>query len=112
MSSVFVVPSFYHIANAFHLVVRCNRVIEASQFLTNFSSDRMHMYNSVTNEWNAPPPTYDCIENNNGKSSNLTEYMTITEEEIRNQHKEDKCNESSPLGVIYNLLQLKRRFGL
>jgi hypothetical protein len=38
--------------------------------------------------------------------------MTITEEDIRNQHKEDKCNESSPFGAIYNLLQLKRRFDL
>jgi hypothetical protein len=36
-------------------------VIDAVTYLQYFSSDRSHMYNTQTKQWNAPPPTYDCI---------------------------------------------------
>ena len=38
------------------------RVVEASVYLTHFSSDRSHMYNDETRTWSAPPPTYACIQ--------------------------------------------------
>lgn len=37
------------------------RLIPASVYLTAFSSDRSHMFNSKTQTWNAPPPAYTCI---------------------------------------------------
>jgi N-terminal glutamine amidase len=29
--------------------------------MSHFSSDRSHMYNTITKEWSAPPPPYPCI---------------------------------------------------
>jgi hypothetical protein len=32
-----------------------------------FASDRSHMYKKETDEWLSPPPTYPCIEQEEGK---------------------------------------------
>lgn len=37
------------------------RLISAGTFLHYFASDRSHMFNPKTHEWNAPPPSYRCI---------------------------------------------------
>jgi hypothetical protein len=51
------------------------RLIPASSFLTNFSSDRMHMYDAETLTWSAPPPSYDCILSG---PSNLNMHLDFT----------------------------------
>ena len=37
------------------------RLIPGDIFVDSFGSDRSHMYNTTTQRWNAPPPSYDCI---------------------------------------------------
>jgi hypothetical protein len=70
----------------------------------------MHMYNQETKEWNAPPPTYECIGLQHPmKESNLAKYITISEGEINHQ---TTSNEKDPFGAIYSLPQLKSRFGV
>jgi hypothetical protein len=76
-------------------------------FLETFSSDRMHMYNPETKEWNAAPPTYACILPY--KKSNLSTYMTIDETEVERRMTRDR-DEKSPFGTIYSLIELRKRF--
>lgn len=84
------------------------RVIDATWFLENFASDRMHMYKAETKEWLAPPPPYACIIRN-PKESNLDKYMTINESEITDK---PTGSENDPFGTVYSLPQLKARFGV
>ena len=86
-----------------HLSFR--RVIDASVFLRNFSSDRMHMFNTESKEWLSPPPTYDCISNSS--TCNLARYMKISSED---QTKDTTASENDVFGVVYSLTQLKARF--
>jgi hypothetical protein len=37
------------------------KIIPADLYLQYFASDRMHMYNTKSQTWNAPPPPYECI---------------------------------------------------
>jgi hypothetical protein len=74
------------------------RVIEAPLYLKHFSSDRMHMYNAETDSWNAPPPTYPCIQTD-GVKSNLKQYIDMT-----------NCTADEKLGVVLTLDQLRQRF--
>lgn len=48
------------------------RVIQIEDYLQYFSSDRRHMYDSVTKEWNAPPPTYQPVVR--GASNESSDY--------------------------------------
>ena len=77
------------------------RVLEATQFLQVFASDRMHMWNEAKQEWLATPPTYDCITNDdNNKSSNLSTFINMQENLDHPQY-----------GQVLNLPQLLQRFG-
>ena len=49
-------------------------LIDADFYLKNFASDRSHMINEKTGQYNATPPDYDCIVNNNGETNNLDEF--------------------------------------
>ena len=51
------------------------RLIPAKLYIEHFASDRMHMYNRQTQEWNAPPPTYRCINVREGVPSNFKRYL-------------------------------------
>lgn len=99
------------------------RVIPADIYLENFYSDRMHMFNSGTGQWNAPPPTYDCImnhktnpteRNKEGNLSNLAEYVSMRFEHAR----EDGINDTtridetqSVFGEVLTLQLLLSKFG-
>lgn len=56
------------------------RVIPVSYFLENFASDRSHMINSQTGEYNSPVPNYECIESNVSKN-NIYEYISMEKNE-------------------------------
>eukprot|EP00980_Cylindrotheca_fusiformis_P005028 scaffold1062_cov130-Cylindrotheca_fusiformis.AAC.34 len=88
------------------LLMDMDSVIEAPIFLKNFSSDRSHMYNEESKEWNAPPPHYACIQTEN--ENNIAKFFTISEE-----NREDKVkDETLAYGAVYSLSELKVRFGL
>jgi protein N-terminal glutamine amidohydrolase len=75
------------------------RVVQASVFLKNFKSDRMHMYDEETG-WSATPPTYKCIQPTNG--SNLMQYMNM----LNNNHD----REDGPLGKVYSISELLAKY--
>jgi hypothetical protein len=55
-----------------------SRVVDAEKFMSHFSSDRSHMYNPMTKEWNAPPPPYPSIESRFHRcNSNLDSYINM-----------------------------------
>lgn len=85
------------------------RLVEAKTFLKHFSSDRMHMYDAEKDEWSANPPEYDCIQASHETKSNLSNYMTIVEDDI--DCRSFKLYEKESYGAIYSLEALKRRFG-
>jgi hypothetical protein len=74
------------------------RLIPASSFLKNFSSDRMHMYDAETQTWNAPPPHYDCILSG---PSNLNAHLDFT-----TQRSSPPTEDDSVYGKVLNLLEL------
>ncbi len=81
------------------------RVVQAAKFLKHFSSDRMHMFESKTKTWSAPPPEYPCIQTN--EPIFLMTYMTMTVEDVL---KNATVKEDNPFGVVYTLPQLLSRF--
>lgn len=85
-----------HLPNDFQPMFR---VIEARLFLKHFSSDRMHMFNPKTQQWNAPPPTYSCIQATGDAESNLMKYVDMI------HHTND-----DKLGVVLTFEQLRQRF--
>lgn len=99
------------------------RVIPADIYLENFYSDRMHMFNSGTGQWNAPPPTYDCImihkinpteRNKEGNLSNLAEYVSMKYDHVREDGINDttKIDETqSVFGEVLTLQLLLSKFG-
>lgn len=91
--------------NAQHLPYSVFRLIEASSFLKSFASDRSHMIDPETKEWNSPPPPYGCIQTEKTKN-NISKFFTITEEESQSNEK----NESSDFGAVYSILQLIERY--
>lgn len=95
-------PFFLYVCFYFSLV-------EAKTFLKHFSSDRMHMYDAEKDEWSANPPEYDCIQASHETKSNLSNYMTIVEDDI--DCRSFKLYEKESYGAIYSLEALKRRFG-
>jgi hypothetical protein len=74
------------------------RLIPASSFLKNFSSDRMHMYDAETQTWNAPPPRYDCILSG---PSNLNAHLDFT-----TQPSSPPTTDDSRYGNVLNLPEL------
>mmetsp|Transcript_21153 Transcript_21153/g.58819 ORF Transcript_21153/g.58819 Transcript_21153/m.58819 type:complete len:250 (+) Transcript_21153:204-953(+) len=100
------------------------RVIDATVYLRNFSSDRSHMFNRETSTWNARPPQYDCIlpsgvkdeiSSNSNKDpctiTTLQRYMTISAEDISGPLLPVQENsEHDPFGRVYSLSQLLQRF--
>ena len=81
------------------------RVVHAALFLKHFSSDRMHMFDSKTKTWSAPPPEYHCIQPT--KENNLMTYMTMAVEDVL---KNITVKKDNPFGVVYTLPQLLSRF--
>jgi hypothetical protein len=75
------------------------RLIPASSFLKNFSSDRMHMYDAKTKTWNAPPPRYDCILSG---PSNLNAYL-----DFATQRSSTPTTDDSLYGKVLNLPELR-----
>lgn len=66
------------------------------------------MYNPLTQEWSAEPPTYACIL---PSKSNLVKYMIIEEKEIKGRRRVDAAFDSpSPFGTVVTLLELRRHF--
>jgi|UPI0005819CF9 hypothetical protein len=53
------------------------RVVDGALYLEHFSSDRSHMFNESTQTWNAPPPSYRCIQSG---PSNLDRYLDFSAE--------------------------------
>lgn len=51
------------------------RLVQATQYLQAFYSDRMHMFEKSTNKWIMPPPSYDCIMNGHKNGSNLMSHF-------------------------------------
>jgi len=73
------------------------RLVDANLFLQYFSSDRSHMFNQQTQQWNAPPPTYECILNG---PPNLQDYLNFVDRPRRQE-----VNEQA-LGTMLSLDQL------
>jgi hypothetical protein len=71
------------------------RLIHASSFLKNFSSDRMHMYDAETQTWSAPPPSYDCILSG---PSNLNAHLDFT-----TQRSSTPTTDESMYGKVLNM---------
>lgn len=82
-------------------------VIEAEVFLASFGSDRSHMLNQLTRQWNATPPSYECIMPS--AKGNLERYMTINNEDIGTKSTGRTC-ERSPFGSILSLSEIRKRF--
>jgi hypothetical protein len=74
------------------------RLIPASSFLKNFSSDRMHMYDAETQTWSAPPPRYDCILSG---PSNLNAHLDFT-----TQRSSSPTTDDGAFGKVLNLKEL------
>jgi N-terminal glutamine amidase len=45
------------------------RIVPADEFRHYFASDRSHMWNAATGQYNAPPPPYECITTAGSSSS-------------------------------------------
>jgi len=50
------------------------RIVSANSYLQHFYSNRMHMYDTITQAWLQTPPLYTCIMN--GYNSTSSEYST------------------------------------
>ena len=72
-------------------------------YLKYFSSDRSHMYNKDTGEWNAPPPEYACIQSG---PSNLRHYVTMSD----SREGLVKGNTKDVFGVVMTLAELNEFF--
>ena len=80
------------------------RIIPAALYCKHFASNRMHMFNTQTNTWNHPPPSYQCIvptttpTNNNQPMdateipNNLNEYLDFSD-----------CDTTNPSEPSYTL---------
>ncbi|BFZ04794.1 hypothetical protein BsWGS_07833 [Bradybaena similaris] len=75
---------------------RMFRVIQASEFLHTFASDRSHMLNDK-NEWYSPPPEYPPIQCPN-ISNNIEEFISM-DKTIRH-------------GEVYNLQEFLHKFNI
>ena len=88
------------------------RVVEAENYLKYFFSDRRHMIDPKTGEWREPPPKYECILFNkptqdgvaDGKQSNLDDYIDMT------TNNGDANEDTSYMGIVYNLGDFRKRF--
>lgn len=87
----------------------CFRVIQAEVYLQVFSSDRMHMYNAVTQQWSAKPPTYACIL---PSPSNLIKFMTIDDNDVQSRKPTNHPIADEPFGTVVSLVELKQLFGI
>ena len=92
-------------------------------YLQHFSSDRSHMYDSKTQTWNAPPPSYKCImgatstEEESSQSERKTEntntlkhYMIISDRDL-DESREEKSRDGI-YGRIYSLPELMQQFSV
>jgi hypothetical protein len=80
------------------------RLVPAKLYLCCFASDRMHMFNAETQEWNAPPPSYDCINIREGQKSNLKRYLDFTQRSLK-ERKSEETNEAE-FGTMLTLQKL------
>ena len=91
------------------------RLIPALVFLRFFASDRMHMFNAQTRQWNATPPTYDCINIRGGRtSSNMQRYINFREHHSPKKKKTEEMmsdggddNDEAVYGSILSLQELQ-----
>ena len=80
------------------------RVVQASQFLAHFASDRSHMIKEVTvneqvrYEWSSPPPPYNCISTPES-SNNLPQYLDMAQSSLEEPSTLAACHESK-YGVL------------
>lgn len=80
------------------------RLIPAHLYITNFASDRLHMYSASKKDWSAPPPSYPCINVSIGKASNIQSYLDFTEPMSK-----DRRNQTmNHLGVLLSLEELAK----
>jgi N-terminal glutamine amidase len=54
------------------------RIVPAQEFRHYFASDRSHMWNAATGQYNAPPPPYECITTTAGSISSSSSNRTST----------------------------------
>lgn len=90
------------------------RLIPALAFLQHFASDRMHMFNAQTQQWNATPPTYDCINIRGGTTpSNMQAYLDFKEHHTRRKKEHemmsgcDDVHDEAIYGTILSLHELR-----
>ncbi|CAF0810619.1 unnamed protein product [Brachionus calyciflorus] len=62
---------------------RLYRVIPAKYYISNFASDRSHMINKQTGEYQAEPPIYECIKSLHS-SNNIQEFIEMDLEDATN----------------------------
>ena len=87
------------------------RVVEASVYLQHFCSDRSHMYDASTGTWNAPPPTYDCIQaTGQTESSNIQKYIAMTTPRSEKSRDELIKDTRDHFGVVMTVAMLQRCF--
>lgn len=82
-------------------------IVDADVYLNTFGSDRSHMLNPLTRQWNAKPPSYPCILPCN--ESNLVHYMTIDADDVE-WRTSSSVGDTHPFGVILSLSEFKQRF--
>lgn len=92
------------------------RIVSSKMFYENFSSDRSHMIDKISNEWMSPPPSYPCIKRHAMETMNLPKYMDMsvvhyTEENNLLPGKDGKDIEQEPYGMVFDLKQFCLFFG-
>jgi hypothetical protein len=80
------------------------RLVPAKLYLRCFASDRMHMFNAEEQKWNAPCPSYDCINIREGQKNNLERYLDFTQRSLKD-NKSEQTNEAA-FGTMLTLKQL------
>jgi N-terminal glutamine amidase len=53
------------------------RIVPADEFRHYFASDRSHMWNAATGQYNAPPPPYECITTAGSSSHRTTTIIGV-----------------------------------
>jgi hypothetical protein len=88
------------------------RVISAKCYIERFASDRSHMFNARTKEWNSPPPSYDCINVHGDQGSNFQHYINFKQNAIaaETQTGDDEREQNRTFGFIYTKEQFTDHF--
>jgi protein N-terminal glutamine amidohydrolase len=84
------------------------RVVEGAVFLQAFSSDRSHMFNATTGQWNAPPPLYATIQPG---PPNLHHYLNCVEGPHHTAERwEASQHDQNVFGALYTGSELLAHF--